>query len=127
MGSADLKATFGAKRHELNVSTYQVQQIQAGKLMLSTRLLLSCLMSAKMLSLTPNAVSWLQACILMLFNESETLSFSDVSAATGIPPAELKRNLQSLACVKVRARSHTMCCVADAGRQHFHQQCVVAS
>ena len=39
----------------------------------------------------------------MLFNESETLSFSDVSAATGIPPAELKRNLQSLACVKVSA------------------------
>jgi cullin 3 len=63
MGSADLKAVFGSKRHELNVSTYQ-------------------------------------ACILMLFNESETLSFSDVSAATGIPPAELKRNLQSLACVK---------------------------
>lgn len=25
MGSADLKATFGSKRHELNVSTYQVQ------------------------------------------------------------------------------------------------------
>jgi DNA-binding IclR family transcriptional regulator len=41
----------------------------------------------------------------MLFNESETLSFSDVSAATGIPPAELKRNLQSLACVKVSASS----------------------
>lgn len=37
----------------------------------------------------------------MLFNESETLSFSDVSAATSIPTAELKRNLQSLACVKV--------------------------
>ena len=25
MGSADLKAVFGSKRHELNVSTYQVQ------------------------------------------------------------------------------------------------------
>jgi cullin 3 len=63
MGSADLKATFGSKRHELNVSTYQ-------------------------------------ACILLLFNESESLSFRDILAATGIPPAELKRNLQSLACVK---------------------------
>lgn len=27
MGSADLKATFGSKRHELNVSTYQVQHL----------------------------------------------------------------------------------------------------
>lgn len=43
-----------------------------------------------------------QACILQLFQGSEQLSFSDIQAATGIQAAELKRNLQSLACVKVR-------------------------
>ena len=47
---------------------------------------------------------WLcaQACVLQLFQGSEQLSFSDIQAATGIQAAELKRNLQSLACVKVR-------------------------
>jgi len=46
-------------------------------------------------------ISLVQACILLLFNDAELLSFRDILAATGIPPAELKRNLQSLACVKV--------------------------
>mmetsp|Transcript_20563 Transcript_20563/g.61882 ORF Transcript_20563/g.61882 Transcript_20563/m.61882 type:complete len:739 (+) Transcript_20563:362-2578(+) len=45
-------------------------------------------------------VSTYQACILQLFQGSEELSFSDIQAATGIQAAELKRNLQSLACVK---------------------------
>jgi hypothetical protein len=37
----------------------------------------------------------------MLFNDAEQLSYEEVEAATGIPEAELKRVLQSLACVKV--------------------------
>ena len=62
---ADMKATFGEKRHELNVSTYQMV-------------------------------------ILLLFNEADSLSYRDIQAATSIPPGDLKRSLQSLACVKAR-------------------------
>lgn len=58
------QVNFATKRHELNVSTYQM-------------------------------------CVLLLFNESERLSYGEILEATGIAPAELKRNLQSLACVKV--------------------------
>jgi Cullin family len=60
----------------------------------------------------------------MLFNESETLSFSDVSAATGIPPAELKRNLQSLACVKVGASPLLGRAFFGRSRQTVRLQCV---
>lgn len=63
MGNADLKVNFSTKKHELNVSTYQM-------------------------------------CILLLFNETERLSYAEIQEATQITPAELKRNLQSLACVK---------------------------
>eukprot|EP00959_Pyramimonas_sp_CCMP1952_P022456 472598-Pyramimonas_sp.AAC.1 len=63
MGTADLKATFGTAKHELNVSTYQM-------------------------------------CILLLFNETPSLSYRDIASATDIPIVDLKRNLQSLACVK---------------------------
>ena len=63
---ADLKATFGSKRHELNVSTYQMV-------------------------------------VLLLFNSADRLSYHEIAAATAIPPADLKRSLQSLACVKARA------------------------
>ena len=60
-----VQANFSGKRHELNVSTYQM-------------------------------------CILLLFNEADRLSYGDIREATQITPAELKRNLQSLACVKVQ-------------------------
>jgi len=43
--------------------------------------------------------------ILMLFNnvnEGEFLSFQDVQNATSIPPNDLKRHLQSLACAKFK-------------------------
>eukprot|EP01025_Chloroclados_australasicus_P021030 TRINITY_DN2207_c1_g1_i3.p1 TRINITY_DN2207_c1_g1~~TRINITY_DN2207_c1_g1_i3.p1 ORF type:complete len:736 (-),score=66.03 TRINITY_DN2207_c1_g1_i3:498-2705(-) len=63
MGSADIKAWFGSKTHELNVSTYQL-------------------------------------CILMLFNDSNELSYKDIQSATNIPDGDLRRNLQSLALVK---------------------------
>eukprot|EP00884_Botryococcus_braunii_P000722 jgi/Botrbrau1/10650/Bobra.53_2s0008.1 len=63
MGSADLRATFGKEKHELNVSTHQM-------------------------------------CILMLFNEMDTMSYNDLLQATCIPAPELKRALQSMACVK---------------------------
>lgn len=46
-------------------------------------------------------VSTYQMAILMLFNEADNLSYADISEATQIPPADLKRSLQSLACVKV--------------------------
>lgn len=47
-------------------------------------------------------VSTYQMTILMLFNEADSLSYLDIAEATQIPPADLKRSLQSLACVKVR-------------------------
>ena len=56
---ADMKATFGEKRHELNVSTYQMV-------------------------------------ILLLFNEADRLSYSEILHASSIPPGDLKRSLQSL-------------------------------
>lgn len=46
------------------------------------------------------AVSTYQACILMLFNDSDQLTYQEIAEATKIPTAELKRNLQSLALVK---------------------------
>eukprot|EP00798_Chlamydomonas_sp_ICE-L_P002800 gene2800-12674_t len=63
MGTGDLKSSFGAKKHELTVTTYQM-------------------------------------CILLLFNEVEKLSYREIHNATEIPPADLKRALQGLACVK---------------------------
>ena len=48
-------------------------------------------------------MSTYQMCILLLFNETERLSYAEIQEATQITPAELKRNLQSLACVKVRS------------------------
>mmetsp|Transcript_7296 Transcript_7296/g.15933 ORF Transcript_7296/g.15933 Transcript_7296/m.15933 type:complete len:735 (+) Transcript_7296:259-2463(+) len=63
MGTADLRAEFGSKRHELNVSTYQM-------------------------------------CILLLFNSTDRLTYKEIAEATEIPAHDLKRSLQSLACVK---------------------------
>nr|GMC59432.1 cullin-3A-like isoform X1 [Ipomoea batatas] len=45
-------------------------------------------------------VSTYQMCILMLFNNADGLSYKDIVQATEIPAADLKRCLQSLACVK---------------------------
>ncbi|CAH9084542.1 unnamed protein product [Cuscuta europaea] len=45
-------------------------------------------------------VSTYQMCILMLFNNSDMLSYKDIEQATEIPLSDLKRCLQSLACVK---------------------------
>jgi len=41
-------------------------------------------------------VSTYQMCILMLFNESETITLSDIRSKTNIPEAELRRHLISL-------------------------------
>lgn len=65
MGTADLRATFGDTKRELQVSTYQM-------------------------------------CILLLFNNADKISYRDIAAATNIPADDLKRSLQSLACVKGR-------------------------
>lgn len=47
-------------------------------------------------------VSVHQACVLLLFNDADTLSFPDISSQTCIPLPELRRTLQSLALGKVR-------------------------
>ncbi|RWR78397.1 cullin-3A-like protein isoform X1 [Cinnamomum micranthum f. kanehirae] len=45
-------------------------------------------------------VSTYQMCILMLFNSADRLSYKEIDQATEIPASDLKRSLQSLACVK---------------------------
>ncbi|XP_010683208.1 cullin-3A [Beta vulgaris subsp. vulgaris] len=45
-------------------------------------------------------VSTYQMCVLMLFNNADRLSYREIEQATEIPAPELKRCLQSLACVK---------------------------
>ncbi|XP_078432761.1 cullin 3 [Wolffia australiana] len=45
-------------------------------------------------------VSTNQMCVLMLFNAAERVGYRELEQATEIPAAELRRCLQSLACVK---------------------------
>eukprot|EP00262_Sarcandra_glabra_P005528 TRINITY_DN1720_c0_g1_i1.p1 TRINITY_DN1720_c0_g1~~TRINITY_DN1720_c0_g1_i1.p1 ORF type:complete len:735 (+),score=139.79 TRINITY_DN1720_c0_g1_i1:318-2522(+) len=45
-------------------------------------------------------VSTYQMCILMLFNSADRLGYKEIEQATEIPASDLKRCLQSLACVK---------------------------
>ncbi|KAJ8441329.1 hypothetical protein Cgig2_024841 [Carnegiea gigantea] len=45
-------------------------------------------------------VSTYQMCVLMLFNNADRLTYKEIEQATEIPAPELKRCLQSLACVK---------------------------
>ncbi|KAK8534603.1 hypothetical protein V6N13_080943 [Hibiscus sabdariffa] len=45
-------------------------------------------------------VSTYQMCVLMLFNNADRLSYKEIEQATGIPTSDLKRCLQSMACVK---------------------------
>ncbi|CAL8994535.1 unnamed protein product, partial [Prunus brigantina] len=45
-------------------------------------------------------VSTYQMCVLMLFNNAERLSYKEIEQATEIPAVDLKRCLQSMACVK---------------------------
>lgn len=52
-------------------------------------------------------VSTYHMCILLLFNEVDQLSYSDIQTATGIPAGDLKRALQSLALVKVQPLIYT--------------------
>lgn len=47
-------------------------------------------------------VSFLQAIVLLLFNESDQLSFNEIYQKTKMEENELKRTLQSLACGKAR-------------------------
>lgn len=43
-----------------------------------------------------------QAVVLMLFNDVDSLSLTDIREASGIEDKELRRTLQSLACGKIR-------------------------
>ncbi|KAG6659344.1 hypothetical protein I3843_03G024300 [Carya illinoinensis] len=45
-------------------------------------------------------VSTYQMCVLMLFNNADRLSYKEIEQATEIPASDLKRCLQSLACVR---------------------------
>ncbi|CAK9186111.1 unnamed protein product [Ilex paraguariensis] len=45
-------------------------------------------------------VSTYQMCILMLYNNADMLSYKEIEQSTEIPASDLKRCLQSLACVK---------------------------
>ena len=44
----------------------------------------------------------LQAVVLMLFNDVDSLSLADIRDASGIEDKELRRTLQSLACGRIR-------------------------
>ena len=48
------------------------------------------------------SVSLFQCVILMLFNESEKLTYGEIAEKSGMEEKELKRALQSLACAKIR-------------------------
>lgn len=48
------------------------------------------------------SVSLFQAAVLLLFNDDEKLSLSDIVAALGLEDRELRRTLQSLACGRER-------------------------
>jgi len=51
------------------------------------------------------AVSMVQTVVLLLFNDSASISYKDIAEETGIEQKELKRTLLSLACGKVRPLS----------------------
>lgn len=51
------------------------------------------------------SVSLFQTVVLMLFNEADSMSYTEIKSATGIEDRELRRTLQSLACGKVRVLS----------------------
>jgi len=57
------------------------------------------LVSLKIFSWAPSIC---QTVVLMLFNDTQKLSFQDIKDATSIDDKELRRTLQSLACGKVR-------------------------
>ncbi len=50
----------------------------------------------------PQKHNVLQAVVLMLFNDVDSLSLADMRDASGIEDKELRRTLQSLACGKIR-------------------------
>ena len=48
------------------------------------------------------SVSTYAMCVLLLFNDQDEIGYKDIATATAIPAVDLKRTLQSLACVKGR-------------------------
>ena len=53
------------------------------------------------------SVSLHQAAVLLLFNGSQSLSFADVVALTGLPEEEAKREVVALSCMKYKILSKT--------------------
>lgn len=63
LGTAEIRATFGTKKHEISCSTHQM-------------------------------------IVLMLLNDSESLTYREIAEHSGIPEAELKRVMHSMTLVK---------------------------
>jgi hypothetical protein len=128
MGTADLKATFGSKKHEITVGgppgggeegvrdvPCELPEQWTPGLLLSLLALLGNLQVVVVFVSGPtcdcncSVLSWLwvgvqvstyQMVILLLFNDAQQLSYREIAEATEIPAADLKRSLQSLACAK---------------------------
>lgn len=70
-------------------------------------------------------VSTHQMCILLLFNLADRLSYCEIEQATAIPPQDLKRDLQSLTCVrgkKVLTKEPTSKAISEADVFHFNDE-----
>ena len=95
-GTADIRATFKHKKHEINVSTYQMVIL----------LMFNDLPEGKSLSYEIN-LTVLKVFFFSfhgsIFNSHTFLSkLQQIKGELDIPEAGLKRNLQSLACAKYR-------------------------
>ncbi|CAI5951659.1 unnamed protein product [Closterium sp. NIES-65] len=127
MGHADVKATFESRKYELSVSTYQVgwarvnvpggwgpcqrtrwvgpvSTYQVGGARVNVPGGLGPCQRTRWVG----PVSTYQMCTLMLFNTHGSLTYRDIEAATDIPSADLRRNLQSLSlmCILMLFNTH---------------------
>ncbi|CAI5982418.1 unnamed protein product [Closterium sp. NIES-65] len=111
MGHADVKATFESRKYELSVSTYQVGWARVnvpggwGPCQRTSQVDVKATFESRKYELS---VSTYQMCTLMLFNTHGSLTYRDIEAATDIPSADLRRNLQSLSlmCILMLFNTH---------------------
>ena len=75
----------------------------SGRKLLWLHSLGTCIMKVRFSSgVKELSVSFFQAAVLMAFEDSDSLTYSELSTATGLEDDELKRTLQSLACGRER-------------------------
>lgn len=75
----------------------------SGRKLLWLHSLGTCIMKVRFSSgVKELSVSFFQAAVLMAFEDSDSLTYSEISTATGLEDDELKRTLQSLACGRER-------------------------